>query len=138
MKASRILLLVCLGLGLAVVAGCDKDYSIHIMNATGAIQNVRIEDSTGFPERDFSLGADGAKQFTKIKQDENAVESYTIKTNKYTQTFTISKAWNDRTMFFQITPDGIIGPSDKFAEVNAKWEKEKVIKTAPQFKVTGD
>jgi hypothetical protein len=135
MKASQILLVMCLGLGLAVVAGCDKDYSIHIMNATGVVQNVQIADSAGFPEREFSIGADGAKEFTKIRQSEDAVESYTLKTNKFTQTFTISKQWNDRTMFFQITPDGIIGPSDKFAKVEAKWEKEKTFKTAPQFKV---
>jgi hypothetical protein len=135
MNANRILVAACLGLGLAVVAGCDKEYNIVVRNYTSEVQNVQISDSTGFPEREFSVAPEGGKRETTIKQSEDARESYTLKTNKFTVPFTISKQWNDQTMYFHITPKEVQGPVDKNAKLNLKWDDTVNTMSAPQYKV---
>jgi hypothetical protein len=134
MKSMRVLSVACLGLAAALMTGCDEKYTLKIMNATSEVQRIQIVDSQGFPEHEFSVTPDGGKQACTIKQDENAVESYTLKSNSFSQTFTISKK-SPNPMFFHITPKEIIGPVDEHAKVSAKWDDTTPVRQTTKEKV---
>lgn len=134
MKATRMLSLAGLALLLAGAGGCKESYTLRIINYTSEVQNIRITDSGGFPEAEFSVRPDGGKETCVIKQDSDATEGYTLRANKGTREFTISKR-SPKPMFFHITPDAIIGPVDEHAKVTAKWDHTTNVRSEPIMKV---
>jgi hypothetical protein len=128
MKATRVLLVVCLGLAVAAGAGCSEKYTIKITNVSSEIQSIQVLDDMNYPCVDgLAVAPDGGKASCSIKQDENASVAYTLKANKYATQFTVNKG-SPNPMYFRISPEGIVGPTSADARVSQKWEEKKEIR----------
>ena len=140
MKATRMLLLVCVGLMVGSAVGCSgqAEYQINVFNATGQVQNVTIKDNNGYPDVDaMPVAKDGGRASCVIKQDDKATLSYTFVSNSFSKEFTIGPA-SDKPMVFYITKEKLVGPVSRDAKVDVTWDTTKTIKGPDKFKVTGD
>jgi hypothetical protein len=132
MKATRMLLFVGLGVFPLAAGGCKETYTLHFTNVTNEVQNVTVLDDMGHPDIDgMPVGPAGGKSDCTITQDQDEVRQYTIKANKAETKFVIRKGAK-KTLFFRISPNGIIGPAEK---VDETWKTETTIpiRTAPKI-----
>lgn len=135
MKATRILLLVVLGLAVGAAAGCKETYTLHFTNVTNEIQNVRILDDMGYPDVDgLAVAAQGGKARCTVKTDPGDNRQYTIQAGTQSTKFVIDKRCPNP-MFFSISPNGIMGPANQDARRSEKWDDTTTIRLPPKEKV---
>jgi hypothetical protein len=134
MNAMRNLLVLVVVAGVALAAGCEKKYTIKVSNVTSEVQKVEFKERGVFTEASMNVQPDGGTDSCVIEQEEGDTVAFTIKTNKYSKDFTISKN-SPSPMYFHITPNGIIGPVDKDTKVKEQWDTKKTGKVYEGEKV---
>ena len=134
MKTFRGVLVLALGLSTLALLGCDKKYTLRVTNVTSDPVDVDVLEDGQFTAASTTVAPDGGKSTMVVKQGEDEVRSYTIKTENFSQKFSIEKRSPEK-MYFHISPRGISGPFDKEAEVKEKWDHDVKVRVQQREKV---
>jgi hypothetical protein len=134
-RTSELACLIVVLAGLTV-AGCSKEVTIHIDNATSTDLEARLEPEGVLPDRSVIVPADlAASPRIKVEiESEDLPMTFTVTAGDFEpMRFSIHEDTPGK-LWIHITPNGILQPVGKGASIHVKHEyeeKDKPVRTEP-------